>query len=489
MKRCLLTDAGLRNYYLDDNDSLLKAGTIYTDRQQVGAGSAGLTVNGSFNAGMVGKYLLNTTKDYFAYITAATSTTLTLHPPMQDTGTNWGQTDATTASKLIDSTADFVTDGIESGMIAVLRDLSDYAVITAVDSATTLSLSKDIFPTGTKYSIMPGVEVDDQVQIGTADFSGADGQVMVEIPKFYMKHTYTDPAHTWEIHHAPRPGYSLHPAFTVGGVIKDFLYISAFEGSVDTARNYDTFWLIDYNLATKALTSLPGLTPLVYGQRGEFRQAVSNRGTGWHQWDWAAQWAVQLLFMLEHETMHSQSVYTGITDWSPSEVNSMSLNSTLSKAIQQTGYSLRNGNNSVMSGAGGDASTVFSYRGIENFYGHLWKFVDGININDRQPYLSFNPADYADNITTDYLDLGITLSESNGYIGEVHNTPYGLLPKTTTGGSTTYVCDYYYQSTGLRVVHSGGDLVHGDLAGFATLFALYSSGFRYLTIGSRACYR
>jgi hypothetical protein len=490
MKRCLLTDAGVRNYYLDRDDSHLNAGTQYTDNQLTAAGTEGYTVNGSFSVDMAGKYLKNVTKDFEAYIISATSSSLTLHPPMQTTETNWSTTDGATANKLIDSTATFVTDGIEVGMVAVLRDLSDWAVITAINSDTTLSVSKDIFPSGTKYSLMKGFEVGDEVQVGTALFDGSDGQVVVQIPKFWFKHIYNDPAHRWDVHHSPKPGYTLHPAFTVGGVEKDFIYISAFEGSVLGARQFSSQRLIDFDLATNSLTSLPGLTPLTNGQRSEFRQVAGNRGAGWHQWDQAAQWALQLLFMIEHETMHSQSVYMGFTDWNFStEVDPLAFNSSLNRAIQQTGYSLRNGNNSVMSGSGGDASAVFSYRGIENFYGHLWKFVDGININDRQPYLSFNPDDYADDTPTDYLDLGITLPDVNGYIGELHNTAYGLFPKTNNGGSTTYLCDYYWQSTGWRVVLSGGTTNNIDLAGFATLRALNSSGYRTPVVGSRACFR
>ena len=99
-------------------------------------------------------------------------------------GTNYGDATSTTASKLVDSSATFQTDGIQPGQVAVLRDLSDYAVITAVDSETQLSLSKDIFASGDKYGITPGFESGDTVQRGTAALMAPTGSVWWKYPNF-----------------------------------------------------------------------------------------------------------------------------------------------------------------------------------------------------------------------------------------------------------------------------------------------------------------
>lgn len=65
-----------------------------------------------------------------------------------------GTTTGTTTNKLIDSTADFVTDGIKVG--DTLKNLTDTTTtfVTAVDSLTTLSVSDDIFVSGELYEVI-----------------------------------------------------------------------------------------------------------------------------------------------------------------------------------------------------------------------------------------------------------------------------------------------------------------------------------------------
>jgi hypothetical protein len=66
-----------------------------------------------------------------------------------------GTTTGTSSSKLIDSNADFIQSGVQSGYIVRIGE--NYAVITAVDSATQLSLSRPIATsTGLSYEIYPG---------------------------------------------------------------------------------------------------------------------------------------------------------------------------------------------------------------------------------------------------------------------------------------------------------------------------------------------
>ena len=67
-----------------------------------------------------------------------------------------GTSDGTTADKLVDSTADFVTDGIAAD--DVVQNLTDntWTTVSAVDSLTTLSLADDYFTTGEDYRIYTG---------------------------------------------------------------------------------------------------------------------------------------------------------------------------------------------------------------------------------------------------------------------------------------------------------------------------------------------
>lgn len=64
-----------------------------------------------------------------------------------------GTTDGTTTDKLVDSGKDFVALGVKKGMIVYNITDGTKATVTAIDSATTLSMSEDLFPTGKAYEI------------------------------------------------------------------------------------------------------------------------------------------------------------------------------------------------------------------------------------------------------------------------------------------------------------------------------------------------
>ena len=62
-----------------------------------------------------------------------------------------------------------------------------------------------------------------------SDLTGADGQVMVEIPAFWFKYSYLGTTHRWDISERPLAGYSLHPAFSKNGANVANRYIGAYE--------------------------------------------------------------------------------------------------------------------------------------------------------------------------------------------------------------------------------------------------------------------
>jgi hypothetical protein len=65
-------------------------------------------------------------------------------------------TTATTANKLTDSAGNFVVNAIAIGDVIKDTTTGKFALVTAVDSATALSVSADIFTSGDAYSIYPG---------------------------------------------------------------------------------------------------------------------------------------------------------------------------------------------------------------------------------------------------------------------------------------------------------------------------------------------
>jgi hypothetical protein len=61
---------------------------------------------------------------------------------------------------------------------------------------------------------------------------GTNGQVMVEIPKFWYKSYHSGTIYRWWISPIEKQGFKVHPAFISDGVTYDHIYVSAFEGSV-----------------------------------------------------------------------------------------------------------------------------------------------------------------------------------------------------------------------------------------------------------------
>jgi hypothetical protein len=143
------------------------------------------------------------------------------------------------------------------------------------------------------------------------------------------------------------------------------------------------------------------------------------------------------------------------------------------------------GTNSV---AGNTNDAYMTYRGIENFYGNVWKWVDGINVNNNIPYVTNNDSNFVDDTTTNYTNISITLSNANGYQVTLADTNRGFLPASIGGSSSTYITDYYYQNTGWRVVTLGGGVDTGAGAGAFCVSAYGAASSGGVSVAGRLAY-
>ena len=286
-----------------------------------------------------------------------------------------------------------------------------------------------------------------------AVIDGSAGNVMVEIPKFYYKYEYTAPVHKWSISPLQEAGYTVHPAFIRSGVEKDYRYYPAYEG---------------YNLSGK-LISGSGRVPTVSQTRAAFRTQAAQNGTGWSQIDWNLLTAVQLLFLTEYADFDTQAMIGNGND-------------TGSDYTMTTGGSNSIGNAS--SPATND-NTWMSYRGIENWYASMWKFIDGVNVQERLYYVNNNPATFADDVFTgDYVSTGITSATTNGYVSNLVASGKGFVASAVTGSNSTYVPDYFYQTTGDVTVLFGGNASGGLRGGGFCLYAYGGSSYSDASLGS-----
>jgi hypothetical protein len=70
----------------------------------------------------------------------------------------------------------------------------------------------------------------------SSNLTGADGMVMVEIPKFYIKNSSVGNLWKPEISTTQRAGYEIHPAFIKDGIEVPFRYIGAYDACVQKTQ-------------------------------------------------------------------------------------------------------------------------------------------------------------------------------------------------------------------------------------------------------------
>ena len=341
-----------------------------------------------------------------------------------------------------------------------------------------------------------------KVDGSASTLTGADGQVMVEIPAFYVKFT-PGTTRTWSISLLPAPGYNLHPAFIKDGVAVPYRYYGAYDGCVNTTGStYQSGLNWDNNVgvgngqawdtATAKLASVSGVFPAVGLTRANARTMASNRGVGWRQVDAYLAWAVELLFLIEYGTFRTQqNIGDGNTNVT-NAYNAPSSGSQTDSPHSEAGKSNSIGNASTNTTNGASSASRntawMSYRGIENWYGNCYYWVDGFNINSNQGYVSNNEANYADDTATNYNAIGAAMVATDGYVTNCQNEPFAFLPSAVGGSSSTYWADYYAQNSGWRVAGFGGLAASGADAGGFWWYLLNGSSVLGRGVGARLAY-
>ncbi len=286
------------------------------------------------------------------------------------------------------------------------------------------------------YNAIKTVNINDSGEViaeyGDANFAfdGTNGEVMTYIPEFYFKREVKDGTETIQISEHHFKGSTHSRAF----------YIARYTTSADTH-------------------SISGVASLVNLTISTFRTQARTKGTGWGLLDYHV-FILQMLYLVEYADYNSQAILgQGVCSVS-AQVNTGGCDTLGMKS----GCLANDGAHSVI------------YRGVENIFGNIWQFVDGLGIKDNVGYVSYNPTDYAnETYIAPYSQVGYTNATENGnpkVLGYDANNPMVMLPTTLDGGSTTGVCDYYWQNTGNRVSLFGGSWYYGSYAG---LFCWYLS--------------
>ena len=328
--------------------------------------------------------------------------------------------------------------------------------------------------------------------------TGADGQVMVEIPKFYVKREVSGPYVTWSISDLPVQGYSIHPAFIKDGVEVNYRYYGAYDACYwdATDSTYKSGLNLDdltasLDLAADKLASVSGVYPIVGVTRAECRTLAANRGTFWRQMDFALFSAVQLLYLVEKQSFYSQNIL-GAGNTNGSYLSASAVQADSPHTVAGASNWLGNGTTNIVSGAGVNAkpgTSFMSYRGIENFFGNCWNWVDGINVNVGTlgyVYVTNNRANFADDTSTNMTLVSTAASTAAGYQSALASIDNYFIATGVSGSSSTYMTDYWYGSTAAnRVVVVGGSASNGAIAGAFSVDAFNGSSNSARYVGAR----
>lgn len=364
--------------------------------------------------------------------------------------------------------------------------------------------------------------------VTAAVLDGTDGMVMVRIPAFYAKFVTDGDKQRILLSEYALPGFRK-----MGDC-----YLSAYEATIDrtasgtpklasvvnTTANFrggnnNAEWDGTY----RSLLGMPAtLTSLT-----NFRTYARNRkadSTEWNCMEFEAYKAIYWLYVVEYANLNCQLAFNdeltaegfrqgglgnGVTNLNSEKWNTFNGYYPFIPCGHTNSLGNKTGVVAFTMPDEYDAETplityVPSYRGIENPFGHIWKWTDGIHVKVQSEdaggksilYTSNNPANYQDTDYDGYEEKG-EIARASGYIKKILLGDDGdiIVSKdgNTGGSSTTYFCDYFYTnipSSGevLRGVLFGGRAAYGSTAGFSSAVTYNAPSLTSAYVGSRLCF-
>ena len=350
-----------------------------------------------------------------------------------------------------------------------------------------------------------------------ADLTGATGQMETELPDMYVRFE-TDGNKCRHLQSTePLPGFHLWRKGYIGSVEAT---VQRSTTTLASVCNTDADYRGGNNDATRDGTyrTMLGM-PATNISLTNFRAYARKRGsTEWNCNLYRLHKMMWWLFAVEYANFNSQADFNaaldengyhqgglgaGVTTWDGTSWNNY--NGYYPLVPCGVTNSLGNHTGTVdYNVIGSDGSTVKTfavprYRGVENPFGHIWKWTDGCKCIIQSEasgglskfYVCDNPANFTSSGTTNY-DYRGNLPRSVGYVKALILGEDGeIMPLAVGGGSTTYFCDYFYTNIPTsgeseRGVLFGGTASSGAHAGFVFAYTHYAATNAHL--GSRLCF-
>lgn len=352
-----------------------------------------------------------------------------------------------------------------------------------------------------------------------ADLTGATGQMETELPDMYVRFE-TDGNKCRHLQSTePLPGFHLWRKGYIGSVEAT---VQRSTTTLASVCNTDADYRGGNNDATRDGTyrTMLGM-PATNISLTNFRAYARKRGsTEWNCNLYRLHKMMWWLFAVEYANFNSQADFNAALDENGYHQGGLGAGVTTWDSTSWSNYngyyplvpcgvtnSLGNHTGTVdYNVIGSDGSTVKTfavprYRGVENPFGHIWKWTDGCKCIIQSEasgglskfYVCDNPANFTSSGTTNYEYRG-NLPRSEGYVKSLILGEDGeIMPLAVGGGSTTYFCDYFYTNIPTsgeseRGVLFGGAASDGASAGFVFAYTSYSATFAGAGVGSRLCF-
>ncbi|QDY27160.1 fibronectin type III domain-containing protein [Clostridium botulinum] len=277
----------------------------------------------------------------------------------------------------------------------------------------------------------------------TYKVDGSNGQCMVEIPKFWYKIDYvSDKIVEFWICDGAKGGYKTHPAF-----FRDRKHLC--DNDSGTAEEVDYRYYRTYlpSLNNDKLESKSGVKPKENISLTQARNYAKNRGNSWGLVDFNLQYAIQLLYLIEYAHFDSQTkIGKGFVD-------------VYNSAPHITGGTDNLGNQSGNeSNQGTDGKHQMTYRGIEDFWGNYYYWIDGFYCDSNYNILIGNKGFNDKGNGYKNYGKGVT-SDIDGYIGDIQNKEEcGFVISKANGSDTNKLYDYGRLADGLPVAGGRWDI-------------------------------
>lgn len=353
-----------------------------------------------------------------------------------------------------------------------------------------------------------------------ANLTGADGQYMVELPDMYVRFETDGDISRHLQSTEPLPGFTLWR--------KD--YVSAVEATVQRSTttlcsvvNKDADYRGGNNDASRDGTYKTQLgMPATQISLTNFRAYARKRGsTEWNCNLYQTHRKLWWLFAVEYANFNSQDAFNAELDENGYHQGGLSsgvttLNGTKWNTFNNYYPFVPCGTTNSLGNHSGVVEftmpdeydpgvptkvNVPSYRGVENPFGHIWKWTDGCKCLIQSEtdgglsefYVCDDPAAFTSSGVVNY-DLRGNLPRKEGYVKKLILGEHGeIMPLEVGGGSTTYFCDYFYTnipSSGVseRGVLFGGSAYYGTAAGFVYASTNYAATYTSASVGSRLCF-